>query len=93
MLYPQITNVKKSREVTNILMIISIFLSVVLMAINLLFSSRLNWSIVVISSVIYLWFSIIYALDKSVNLASYIFFQMIGDSILIFIIDYRESNN
>lgn len=88
MLYPKIANIKKSREVTNILMIISIFLSVVLIVINFLFSSKLNWSIVVISSVVYLWFSIIYALDKSVNLASYIFFQMIGDSVLIFIIDY-----
>lgn len=88
MLYPKITNVKKSREVTTILIIISIFLSLMLMTINYTFSGKLNWSIIVIVSVIYLWYSIIYALDKSVNLASYVLFQMIADSFLLFIIDY-----
>lgn len=88
MLYPKITNVKKSREVTTIFIIISIFLSVMLMTINFTFSHKLNWSIVAIVSVIYLWISIIYALDKSVNLASYTLIQMLVISLFLFIIDF-----
>lgn len=88
MLYPKISNVKKSREIATIFVIVSIFISIIMMIINLAFNSTLNWSIVVIFSLLYLWISIFYAIDKSVNLASYILFQMIGDSILLFIIDY-----
>jgi len=88
MLYPKIVNVKKSRQIINILRIISVFLSIILMIINYATSSKLSWSIVAIAGLIYLWFSIFYALDKSVNLASYTFFQMIGGSVLLFVIDY-----
>ncbi len=88
MLYPKITNVKKSREVTNICIIISVFLGIMLMTINYSFSHKLNWSIVAIMSIIYLWISIIYALDKSVNLASYTLIQMLVISLLLFIIDF-----
>jgi hypothetical protein len=88
MLYPKIVNVKKSREVTVILEIISVILSVILMIINYVFSLKLDWSIIVIVSIIYLWISTVYALDKNVNLASYTLFQMIVLSIFLFIIDF-----
>lgn len=88
MLYPKIVNVKKSREVTCVLIIISIFLSLMLMTINYTFSGKLDWSIIVVISLIYLWYSILYALDKSVNLASYILFQMIVVSLFLLVIDF-----
>lgn len=87
MLYPKITNVKKSRDIWTILIILSVFLDVTLMTINLMFSGRLNWSIIAIVSEIYLWISITYALDKNVNLASYTLIQMLVISLFLFIID------
>ena len=88
MLYPKITNIKRSREIITILKVMSVFLCLMLITINYTFSKNLNWSIIVIISIVYLWYSIIYALDKSVNLASYILFQMTVISILLFVIDY-----
>lgn len=88
MLYPKIANVKQSRTVTIIFFVASIFFSVMLMTINYTYSGRLSWSIIALVSIIYLWYSIIYILDKSVNLAGYVLFQMIADSLILFIIDY-----
>lgn len=88
MLYPKIVSVNKSRKITKIFIICSIVVSIMLLIINYFCNSKLNWSIVAIASIVYLWFSTIYALDKSVNLAGYTLYQMISDSILIFIIDY-----
>lgn len=88
MLYPKITNIKRSREAITILKIISVFLCLMLITINYTFSGKLDWSIIVIISIVYLWYSIIYALDKSVNLASYTLFQMTVISIFLFVVDY-----
>lgn len=87
MLYPKITNIKKSRQITTLLLILSICLSIMLLIINYECSRRLNWSIVSIVGIIYTWISIIYALDKNVNLAAYTFLQMIELSILLVVID------
>lgn len=88
MLYPQITNVKKDREIAYLLLFLSAFLSAMLLIINYNFSRKFNWSIVSIVGIVYVWVSTMYALDKNVNLASYTFLQMIELSILLFIIDY-----
>ena len=88
MLYPKIVSVNKSRKITTVFVICSIVVSIILLIINYVCNSKLNWSIVAIASIVYIWFSTIYALDKSVNLAGYTLYQMISDSILIFIIDY-----
>lgn len=88
MLYPQIVNVNKSRTATKILLVISISISVALFIINYFVNKKLNWSIVAVVSIVYIWYSVIYILSKSANLASYILFQMVADSILVFIIDY-----
>lgn len=88
MLYPKIVSVNKSRKITTLFIICSIVVSIILLITNYVCNSKLNWSIVAIASIVYLWFSTIYALDKSVNLAGYTLYQMISDSILIFIIDY-----
>lgn len=88
MLYPKINNIKESRKVITIFKYISIFLCLIVAIINYTFSGNFDWSIIVVISIVYLWYSIIYALDKSVNLASYTLFQMIIISIILFIIDY-----
>lgn len=88
MLYPKISNVKKSKELIYVLLATTISISLLLLCINYIYSKTLNWSIVAIGGIIYAWISVIYALDKNVNLASYTFVQMIEISILLVIIDY-----
>ena len=87
MLYPQITNVKKNRQVTYLLLALTISIAILLLFINFSYSKKLNWSIVAIGGMIYAWVSTIYALDKNVNLAAYTFLQMIEISILLVVID------
>lgn len=87
MLYPQITNIKKNRQITYLLLAFTISIAVLLLFINFAYSKKFNWSIVAIVGMIYAWISTIYALDKNVNLAAYTFLQMIEISILLVVID------
>ena len=92
MLYPKLVNVKKSKEVIYILSFLNVFLFVIMLLINYIFSQKLNWSIVAIVSIIYLWRTVYITLKKNKNLASYIFMQLIYLSFLIYIIDFAFGN-
>lgn len=93
MLYPRLVNVKKSREVIYILSFLNIFLFIILLLINYIFSRKLNWSIVAIVSIVYVWRTVFITLSKNKNLASYIFLQMVYLSALLYVIDYAFGNN
>ena len=92
MLYPKLTNVKKSKEIIYLLSLITFFLFIMLGLINYIFSKKLNWSIVAIVSIIMVWRTVYKILDKSTNVASYLFLQMFYLSILLFVIDYVFGN-
>lgn len=88
MLYPKITNVKKSRELISFSAVTSAFIGTILIFINYVTSHKLNWSIVALAGIAYVWCSVFYALSKGVNLAKFTFIQMMLLSVLLVIIDY-----
>ncbi len=92
MLYPKLINVKKSKETIYILGFINVFLFILMLISNYMFSNKLNWSIVAIVSIIYIWRTVYISLKKNTNLASYIFSQLIYLSALIYIIDFAFGN-
>ena len=92
MLYPKLINVKKSKETIYILSFINVFLFVMMLIINYVFSKKLNWSIVAIVSILYTWRTVYIALKRNTNLAFYIFAQLIYLSALIYIIDFAFGN-
>lgn len=92
MLYPKLVNVKRSKEVIYIIGFINAFLFIMLMLINYDFSRKLNWSIIAILSIIYLWRTIYVILKKNKNLASNVFMQLIYLSFLLYAIDFVFGN-
>ena len=92
MLYPKLVNVKKSKKVICIISILNIILCILLLLLNYFFSKKLNWSIIAIVSIIYVWRTVFIILKRNKNLASYIFLQMIYVSIIIYAIDYCFGN-
>lgn len=92
MLYPKLINVKKSKETIYILSFLNIFLFIMMLIINYTFSGKLNWSIIAIVSIVYIWRTVYITLKKNKNLASYIFSQLIYLSALLYIIDFALGN-
>ena len=88
MLYPKIKNIKKSRAMMNISIIITIFISITLMLINFSFQKKLNWSIIAILGILYVWNTVVFSLKKGINLASSVLFQTIQILIILFFIDF-----
>ena len=88
MLYPKIKNIKKSRAMMNISIIITIFISITLMLINFSFQKKLNWSIIAILGILYVWNTVVFSLKKCINLASSVLFQTIQILIILFFIDF-----
>ena len=92
MLYPKLINVKKSKETIYILSFLNIFLFVMMVIINYSFSRKLDWSIIAIVSIVYIWRTVYITLKMNKNLASYIFSQLLYLSILLYIIDFALGN-
>lgn len=88
MLYPEIKSVKKYRFMINIFFVVTVFISLNLVIVNYLFSQKLNWSIIAILGIIYLWNTILFALKKGINLGSTILIHTIQILVLLFFIDF-----
>ena len=88
MLYPEIKNIKKSKAVMNISIIVTVFISATLILINYSLQENLNWSIIAILGIIYIWNTVIFSLRKGINLASSVALQTIQILILLFFIDF-----
>lgn len=87
MLYPEISNIKKSNRILKILMLVSVAISVILLIINAFIKPDLHWSLLFIVGIIYIWITTIYSIKKNVNIASHVMLQMLCVSILIILID------
>lgn len=88
MLYPKISNIKKSNVLIRSLLGASFVLGLILILIQFLSNSRFNWAFLAIAGIIYTWTSVIYAIKKNVNIAYHVMVQMFSISILMIAIDY-----
>lgn len=88
MWYPNITNTKKRKKIINLLLIISIAISILLFIINKLTSPNIHWSEICILGIVYIWITTIYALNKNTNIAAYVLLQSILISIITIVIDF-----
>jgi len=92
MLYPKLQTVRKSKETIYIISFLNIFLFIMLLLINFIQSSKLDWSIVAIVGIMYAWQTVYITLKKSINLARYIFSQLLYVSVLLYVIDWVFGN-
>ncbi len=88
MLYPKMNNVRNSKRIIKILMIVSALLSLMLYIINKITSPNSHWAALSIACIIYIWVTVLYSINKNVNIAAHVLLQTIAISSLLVYIDY-----
>lgn len=87
MLYPQKSNAKKADTMIKIAIVISIIVGITLLLINHFATPKIRWARYCNAGIIYVWVTVLYALNKNINIASHLFIQMIALSALCIYID------
>lgn len=87
-LYPRVRNVKEINLATGIMLIISMAIAITCVIVNLCTSTRYLWCLIVIAGIIYTWITVIYSVNRNVNIGSSVTLQFIIISLLTLFIDY-----
>ena len=88
MLYPNKISAKKGKKIVKILIIVSIVVSILLILLNKSINPKIPWSQLSIIGIIYVWITVIYAINKNTNIAAHVLLQTVLISILTVGIDY-----
>ncbi len=88
MLYPKKINAKKGKIVIKIMLLISLIIAILLYTINKIVTPTSHWAALSIACIIYIWVTVLYALNKNVNVAAHVLVQTIAISALLVYIDY-----
>lgn len=89
MIYPQKINAKKSNFIIKIFILLSIIIGLILTIINKLTTPDIHWAGLCNSGIIYIWITVLYAINKNINIAGHVMIQTIAISILTIYIDYK----
>ncbi len=86
-LYPEISNIKKSNLLIKMLLLGSIILGIILLILNMFFGQKYHWAYLSIAGIIYTWITVLTAIKKDVNIATHVMLQVIAAFIITVIID------
>lgn len=89
MLYPQKLSSKKTNILLKVMLAISLVIAGILVLINKLTSPGVHWAALSNAGIIYIWITVLYSLNKNINIAAHVMIQTIAISILTVFIDYR----
>lgn len=89
MFYPQKINAKKTDIIIKIAILISIIAGILLVVINRLVSPKIHWAGYCNAGIIYIWITVLYSINKNVNIARHLFIQMLAISALCVYIDCK----
>ena len=89
MIYPDKLSSKKKNKLINVLLIISIMVSIILVLINKVTSPNIPWSGIANAGIIYIWITVIYSIKRNTNIAAHVLLQMIIISLVLLYIDNR----
>ena len=89
MLYPQKLSQKKGNLILKISIGISVIIAIILVLINHFITPNIQWAGIANAGIIYIWITVIYAINKNTNIAGHVLLQMIAISILTIYIDYK----
>ena len=89
MIYPQKISAKKSDFIIKISIFVSFLIALILLIINKSVTPKIPWAALANSGIIYIWVTVLYAINKNVNIAGHVLVQTIAISLLTVYIDYR----
>ena len=78
MLYPQKINARKTNFIIKMAILISFAVGVGLVLINQFTTPDIKWAGYCNAGIVYVWITVLYALNKNVNIASHLFIQMVA---------------
>lgn len=93
MIYPQKLNSKKGDMILKIFLLISIIVAIMLIIINNLTTPEIPWAMLSNAGIIYIWITVLYSINKNVNIAGHVLVQTIAISLLVAFIDYQLGFN
>ena len=88
MIYPKKLSSKKGELILKICIISSILMAIVLFIINKALTPQSPWAALTNAGIVYIWVTVLYAINKNINIAGHVLVQTIAISILSIYIDY-----
>lgn len=89
MFYPQKLNQKKGNIMVKLAMGMSLAVAVILMVLNRTLTPNVKWAGIANAGIVYVWVTVMYAVQKNMNIAAHVLIQMIAISLLTMYIDYK----
>lgn len=89
MIYPQKINAKKSDRIIKILAVLSIVIALILILINKITTPNIPWAALANAGIIYAWITVVYSINKNINIAGHVLVQTIAISLLTVFVDYK----
>ena len=89
MIYPQKINANRSDFIIKISILGSILLAIILLIINKITTPQIPWAALTNSGIVYIWITVLYAINKNINIAGHVLIQTIAISLLTVYIDYK----
>ena len=82
MIYPKKLSSKKSDMILKICMLASVLIAILLVVINRFTTPGIPWAALTNAGILYIWITVMYAINKNINIAGHVLLQTIAISIL-----------
>lgn len=89
MIYPQKISAKKSGIIIKSLMALSVIIAILLVVINKITTPNIRWAALCNAGIVYIWVTVIYSINKNINIAGHVLLQTIALSLLTVYIDNK----
>ena len=89
MIYPQKLNSKENSIILKLAIIISVIVGCLLVIINTLTTPKIHWAGICNAGIIYIWVTVLYSINKNINVAGHVLVQAIALSLLTVYFDYK----
>ena len=89
MIYPKKINARKTNIILNLFAIVSVLIAILLIIINKLTTPNIHWAALSNAGIIYLWITVIYSINKNINIAAHVMIQTFAIALLNLYIDYK----
>ena len=89
MIYPQKLNSKKSNMIVKIAIMVSLLVAGILLLINTIATPKIHWAGLCNAGILYIWVTVLYSINKNINIGGHVLIQTVAISLLTMYIDYK----
>ncbi len=89
MIYPQKLNSRENNIILKLAIVISVIAGCLLVVINTLTTPSIHWAGICNAGIIYVWITVLYSINKNINIAGHVLVQAIALSAFMVYLDYK----